>query len=474
MVSIGEPVDQFTALIPAAPPIGSSLHEYESSSTLRKGSYSLYVYNVEANTMFDISEYVINISYSGDENSGFNTISAVVQNAVIIRPLLRPPNWIVLEGPYWPSRIEYTDVQPREDFREDPSMFGRIEQRSGGSKREIDRGMIVDVTYNQGDNKTITLLCKDPTWLLVKNSLQVRFPQGTLTNRLEYLETSGHILLPDDIIRTEHEIKSSRGGETSLYNDIIYDINETNRVEGTRYRLRHRAGKHFLHDDTDQDLLWGFVYGKNIMGLSVKESIEGYYNQVYVTSSSSKTGVLNDLFDGSPYFNNYTGVANNPADWPTYGLHSTTQRAEQNRYTPNEQLQAFKFLERTNKPESTARVETFAMPGILVGDGVLIYEPVTGLAGIYYVRAFNCDIQADIATMRLDVQFDRLSDDRVRREIENDSIFGQLLSENFATTGSEDGPATITEHVHTFVNEGLDAGGNFLESIGDFFFSGFR
>ena len=427
-----------------------------TEKVLSQDSFEVVVYNVDFDRMYDISNFVRSIQYGHDVSTGFATINVMVKNDPTIRHHLRSPNWIVLRGPYWsygPSeelRNELSGVQevnveeliantgltePEQiadaiaTYRDQQrrNLIFDITERFNDQMEEIDRGIIVEVKVTHGDDNTISVTAKDPTWYLTKNNIPYKIPEANLTNRLRVMQSLGHIHVREPLIVTRHIIPSTRGGERSLYNEILFDINETNRHDGKRYRLRHRKGEHYIDDDTRQDFLWGFVVGKNIMKLDTTYSMEGYYNRVYVIETSKDSYTLLDehlTYPDLPPLNDQVaivGFAQNENDFDKYGLQSLTVSSGVSSLIPSAEYQSYKILEDLNKIEQTITLDTFSIPSIKVGNGILIYDPVLNLAGVYWVRAFNHQIRGASATMTINADLDYIADERYRKDMEESS-----------------------------------------------------
>ena len=382
-----------------------------SNDVIKQDSFSVLVYSPESDSTWDVTEFVKNLTYKSDERTGYATIRLLLRNHVTIRHVLTPPNWVIWNGPYWSS--EGPAIEPVEAPVPGLEQFEPEYQEPIISPyEEIDRGIIVDVAYKNADASDISVTAKDPTWFLTKNSVPYRLPNATLTDRLAFLEQNNYINLRHPLLKTEHVIKASRGGEGSIYRDITYDINETNRAEGARYLLRHRKGRHYLYDPVAQRNLWAFEYGHNIMDSILMKSMEGYYNRVYVLQN--QTGVDDPLIpllaDGSIDFDSENalnvGFAENEEDQAIWGLQIASVKANISSFQPTLAFQAFDTLQRTNKLEETVSINTWSVPGVEVGDGVLLYDPINNLAGVYFVRALQHTIGAAKAVMKIDADLD--------------------------------------------------------------------
>lgn len=403
------------------------LPEIGGNATLNKGQYSVFVGGTER--FFDLSDFVVSIEYKFDFDTPYAAFGIVFSHPTITSRFLVPGNWVVVYGPYWNN----SDVilQGEDSIG---AQFGIADGKS--LYEEIDRGQIASVEKEIGDNGKISIAVKDPAWILAKSKLPVRLPFGTFTERLRFLSEQVNIPLYEPLIETEHQLKSTRGGRETIWNDIVFDLHETNRVEGKRYVLRHRKGSFFIQEVTDQEYMWAFEVGSNLISLKINQSIEDYYNKIYILTNSVSD--LDALLGGSngdatslelPY----VGFAVNEDEFDRFGQHVLVVSEDLTSLSPTAQAQADNLLEKNSKIKEIASLVSYSLNGLRWGDQILVHEPVSNVSGVFWVRGGVNKIIAGQAIMNLDIEFDYLASEAVREEQSSD------VSVIFDTLGLDSG-----------------------------------
>ncbi len=388
---------------------------------------------------FDLSEFVVSIDYSYDFNTPYAVFDIVFTHSTIVSDYLVPGNWIVVYGPYWnnsdfiPGNIGSVPAEIKQLKQELPLLFELDEYNVADSQstyEEIDRGQIVSVQKNIGDNNLVKARVKDPAWLLAKNVLPIRLPAGTLTERLRFISREINIPLYEPLIETSHELPSTRGGRESVWEDINFDLGMTNRVEGTRYVLRHRKGSFFLQEITTQKRMWSFEVGSNLISLELRQSIDEYYNKIYVLTNTDV--ILSEFFgnadDPTSLEIDFTGFAKaDDSDFERFGEHVLVVKEDLTEKTPTAQLQAIELLKKFNKIQQDASLASFSLNGLRWGDQILVYEPVANLSGVFWIRSGHHTIKAGSAIMTLQLDFDRLAPDDVRKQQSETSVLEGII-----------------------------------------------
>ncbi len=397
-----------------------------SHDTYNKGGFAVYATTGQSSafvslkeSLIDISDFVVSIDYSYDFKTPYATFKIVLDHPTILSRFLFPGNWIVVYGPRWNNTDVLVGKPSTEELNaaiaagEEAFVNASTEQKSLFT--EIDRGQISNIEKGVGDTELIKVTVKDPTWILHKNKLPLRLPGGTATDRLRFLSTKMNIPLYDPLLETSHILGPTRGGQNTVWEDIQLDLGETNLIEGRRYVLRHRRGRFFLQEITDQTFMWAFEVGYNLISLSQQQSIEDYYNKIYVLRNENSE--LDSLggSNASSLELPYTGYAVASDDaLERFGEHTLVVNENQSEKTPTAQIQAEELLKKFGKIQQEANLTSFSLTGIRWGDQILIHEPVTNVSGVFWVRSGSHQITAGRAIMNLQVEFDFIAPEEIR------------------------------------------------------------
>jgi len=235
----------------------------QGDSVFRNADYDVFVINPFTETLLDLSQYVVEINYSYDYQTAFAVTEITFANTTNIFRFIRAGYWLVWYGPYFPNvgaKVQYA---------------------------EIDRGIISQISANIGDDKSVQVTVKSPAWLLAKNIIPYRLPEGTLTERLRFLSGRGLLNLEEPLLDTQYVLSPTRGGRESVWEDITFDLAETNRARDKKYVLRHRKGRFYLWDTEVQKHMFALEIGSNIFRATRSFSLEDYYNVINVIGEES-------------------------------------------------------------------------------------------------------------------------------------------------------------------------------------------
>lgn len=366
-----------------------------------EAAYDVFVVHPRSNQIWDLSAFVVEIGYSYDYVTPFTKLDIVFANTTNVLRFLKPGYWVVWYGPFFNNfgiKTRYT---------------------------EIDRGIITEVHAAVGDEKSVSIIAKDPAWMLSKNVIPLRLPEGTLTDRLRFLAGRNLLSLEEPLRDTEYVLPSTRGGTVSVWEDIYFDIAETNKKLDRKYVLRHRKGEFTIWDTELQSHMWAFEIGSNIFRALRNSSIEDYYNIINVLTSESNPLEQFGLTSSDIHLD-VAATALNEDDIGFYGQHILTVPEELTTNTPSAQIQADNLLKKHNKIQEVIQLQTYSITGLRWGDKVLVYEPTLNIAGIYHVASGQHTINSAGAVMILHLELDSVAPDRIRDAALDDlsSLFG--------------------------------------------------
>lgn len=411
-----------------APSSAEILARYESMRTVspsavyNKGIYDLFVVLPMSGRAFDLSPFQVETTIKKDFKTPYTELGIILKGDVLLRQYLAPGNWVFLFGPY------YNNTDPR-SFNNIGPTTDRNQNIYKGQYAEIERGQIVEQEHVFQAGNNFTIVARDPAWLLAKNKIPTRIPEGTLTDRLRFWEMLGHLKLrggsvdtSHKLVETQHKLSMTRGGTNTIWDEIQLDLAETNKVEDKRYVLRHRSGEFYIQDLTQQQRMWAFEYGNNIFSLAHRQSIQDYANVVY-TLSNQNTSPLDSFANPAVTPDTttleslqlpYTGLAMHAQDIPRYGQHVLIHQDQNTDLAQTGQQQAETLLEKFGKLQETAVLSTYGMAGLNWGDQILVYAPDAQMSGVYWIRGVKHVIADGSSTMSLDVDFDYILPDELR------------------------------------------------------------
>ncbi len=401
-VYIGLPTEPTTSGEPNRP---VTVREFLVSEINDFSKYSVFVYRPVTGEYRDLQDFVSSIEYSYDDHTPYVEIRVVLVNTTEVSQHVKVGDWLILYGPYM---RHLSGTEESNELRTTRSV----------EFSEIERGQITSMVKSVGDDKTIIVTAKDPTWLLAKNSIPEKIPQGTLIERMRYLESLGYLNYKESAaaFTSSYIIPGTRGGRDSIWEDIMFDLGEVNMTEDLRLILRQRRSEFFIEDLNDQEFKWAFEVGNNIFAASLYESIENYFNEVYV--QSTEDGILNDFIglssDPVSLEVDVSGYASNQLDFPKFGRHILIVGSEEEGGIEVAQAQANNLLKRTNKIEQLLSVDAFNINGLKWGDQIIVFEPTLNISGVFFIRGGKHKISEAEAIMSLDIAFDFLLPDEVR------------------------------------------------------------
>ncbi len=230
------------------------------------------------------------------------------------------------------------------------------------------------------------------------------------------------------MLETFHVIAGTRGGRSSIWEDIAFDISETNQIENKRYILRQRKSRFFLQEISSQAVRWAFEVGNNIFDLKLNQSIQQYYNEVYVIAEESG-GFISDLVpdDSSSLGLSVVGYASASDQFSKFGRHIMTVEEQTDILTSDAQAQAENLLKKFNKITKTAKMSTYSLTGMRPGEQIILYEPLNNLSGVYFVGGARHHIEAAQAVMELDIEFDFALPNDIRQAEVSSGLLDDLI-----------------------------------------------
>jgi len=376
-------------------------------------NWDVFIINPQTGKMYDATESVISIEYRSSFETAYCEFSIEFRKDSEAIELLTPPNWILVKG-----------------FIYGKAVFNfRNTNKSNGIYDEIDRAQITTVEATAGLEGNLVVSAKDPAWILVKDKIPYRMPKGTLTERLRFLEGRGLIKLARDMIATTHVIEPTRGGQVSVWEDIVSDLTETNFVEGKHYVLRHSKGQFDIVDLSRITNAWSFEVGQNLFSLKVSKSIEDFYNAVYVISSGAST--LNDVIgDADEPNGTEIVVAASAIDDDSavlFGKHYLIESETKTLRTPDAQKQAEYLLRKHNRIKQNGSLQSYSLSGLKWGDRIFVYEPQTRVVGQYFVRSVAHQVVNGMASMSVEIDFEKVVPDTIR--VQEESFMDEFLGD---------------------------------------------
>jgi cell wall-associated NlpC family hydrolase len=191
------------------------------------------------------------------------------------------------------------------------------------------------------------------------------------------------------IVDTGYVIPKLIFREKTLYQMIVIALTETRKQTGMRFFLYSEQGKLHLVERKDQVVRWVIERGVNMTNATRVLSIEELRNNVTVSGGNSDNPTSSNVRD-SDSIKRY-GMMKHVEEMPGDATKSQIdQRAKQ-------------LLKDLNKQEETCTVEALGIDDVFAGRAVYVAEPMTGMAGGFYVSSDTHRFENGTHTMRLNL-----------------------------------------------------------------------
>lgn len=234
-------------------------------------------------------------------------------------------------------------------------------------EREIVRGVVVST--ERGLAGTMTVTAYEHSWYLLRSTATYRFSgMGADAITRQVCSDAGvpvgslaapGVTLPKLILR-----------DTTLFDCIIIAYTEASKRTGKRYQVRMSEGKLNVVSKGAQKWRWVLSADTNISDVQFTESIEEMFNRIVITNDADD--VIAKVED--------SGLI------AQYGLLQHSQ--QEGDVTAGEaRTIAQTLLKELGKLSQTSQLEVIGIDDVQAGDAVDVKEPITGLAGTYYVES---------------------------------------------------------------------------------------
>lgn len=235
----------------------------------------------------------------------------------------------------------------------------------------------------------------------------------------------------------------------SIYDMMIIALTKSRYTDGQRYWIRMDRGLLYVKKKTTPSRVFVLEYGRNLYGAGLHKSIEKMRNRIKLygsaTADKSKfTEIASRNVNVDPLDNDdlilYVTLEDSDLI-QKYGLmqHIETS-ATPEKYTDIEEY-AKHLLKQLGKVHWEGNISAPSLNTLRWGDAIYVYEPMTGLAGEYYVKSSTHTITPTSAMMQLEISFEDLLPEQLFEQFENiggskesDSKFKEIADRNVGIT----------------------------------------
>lgn len=251
-----------------------------------------------------------------------------------------------------------------------PSVGRQIRLYADGT--ELFRGVVADVDRS-GDGKAVVTVF-DELWYASKNTVDYVVKGGTTATQAIKRLFKKYDIAYGSMVDTNHKFGRKIFLKKTVAEIIDTLIWETYEATGRKYMVEVRGGKVVMSQVIPQNVRFRIERGNNMLGISVKTSIQGLATQVYVTGGEDEQKGLKVL-------------KKDPDGIKRYGTLQYAEHRSNVRKSGDISQYAAKVLARRNQPTKTVSVQAIGYFGVKTGDVVYIKDSTTGVNSRYWVTS---------------------------------------------------------------------------------------
>lgn len=246
-------------------------------------------------------------------------------------------------------------------------------------------GVVFATDINESGDMSVT--CYDRSYYTLKSNATRQFKNKKASDIVKQIakdfgipvgtiEDTGYVI-PKLILRNQ-----------SLYDIMLKAVVLTYKQTGKRFFFGNVDGKLTLMQHKNNVAPWILAAGSNLTSASYSISMEDTKTQVYVTGGKDKK---------------LTHTAKSVASQALYGIMQHSEDMDE-KATPSQVKQrAESLLRELNVLNDQANVSAIGIIDVVTGCGVYVREPMTGLAGGYYVTSDSHTFKEGLHEMKLEI-----------------------------------------------------------------------
>lgn len=177
--------------------------------------------------------------------------------------------------------------------------------------------------------------------------------------------------------------------DKSLFEMLLIALTLTQKQTGKRYFVGNTDGKLTLSLASETKNRFILKAGANIVGASYSRSIEDTKTQIKVTGGDKDKPT--------------TAVVKNDALRKKYGIMQHVEEMDEKATASQVKQRAATLLKEMAVINDQANVDALGIPEVITGAAVYVVEPMTGLAGGYYVTNDSHTFEGGLHTMSLEL-----------------------------------------------------------------------
>lgn len=223
--------------------------------------------------------------------------------------------------------------------------------------------------YTLKSNATRTIKSKKASDFIKQLAKDFGIPVGTI-------EDTGYVI-PKLILRN-----------ISLYDMMRKALTLTYKQTGKRFFFGNEDGKLTIRQHKNNVTTWVLAAGSNLTSASYSVSMEDTKTQVYVTGGKD---------------NKWSHTAKSVASQKLYGIMQHYEEMDEKATQSQVKQRAETLLKELNVLNDQASVSAVGILDVITGRGVYVREPMTGLAGGYYVTSDSHTFSVGKHEMKLEI-----------------------------------------------------------------------
>jgi len=246
-------------------------------------------------------------------------------------------------------------------------------------------GVVFATDINESGDMSVT--CYDRSYYTLKSNAIRQFKNKKASDIVKLLakdfgipvgtiEDTGYVI-PKLILRNK-----------SLYDMMLKAVVLTYKQTGKRFFFGNSDGKLTLMQHKGNVTPWILAAGSNLTSASYSISMEDTKTQVFVTGGKD---------------NKLTHTAKSLASQKLYGIMQHYEEMDEKATKSQVKQRAESLLKELNVLDDQASVSAIGILDVITGCGVYVREPMTGLAGGYYVTSDSHTFSNGMHEMQLEI-----------------------------------------------------------------------
>lgn len=251
--------------------------------------------------------------------------------------------------------------------------------------RRIFIGVVFSTDIDESGNMTVN--CFDRNYYTLKSNTTRQFKNKKASDVVRLLAKDFNIPI-GTIENTSYVIPKLILRNHSLYDMMMKAIVLTYKQTGKRFFFGNEDGKLTLRQHKNNVTPWILAAGSNLTKASYSLSIEDTKTQVQVVGGKD---------------NKFSHTAKSVSSQKLYGVMQHYEEIDEDATKSQVKQRAETLLKEMNVINDQASISAIGIFDVITGCGVYVREPMTGLAGGYYVTSDTHTIRNGVHEMQLEI-----------------------------------------------------------------------